>query len=179
MYAIHSSRSWGAGHLGDWRELSQWVANLGGRVVSTLPLLAAFLDTHFCEASPYSPASRLFWNEFYIDIEQTPEFAGCRAAQRLVASGPFQQRLQAFRQDRLVDYAGQMAARREVLQVLARQFFSRPTSRRATFERFLLSRPEAAGLRAVPCDVRTCQSSLASMGRTAAEWQTPAGGLPG
>ena len=49
-------------------------------MVATLPLLAAFLDEPF-EPSPYSPASRLFWNEFYLNIERIPEF-------QRVAGGP-------------------------------------------------------------------------------------------
>ena len=44
-------------------------AGLGGGLVGTLPLLAAFLDEPF-EPIPYSPASRLFWNEFYLDVDR-------------------------------------------------------------------------------------------------------------
>ena len=38
---------------------------------ATLPMLAAFLDEPF-EPSPYSPASRLFWNEFYLERRAHP-----------------------------------------------------------------------------------------------------------
>src|ERR1051325_3234081 len=100
MYAAHSSESWGAGNLGDWQKLSEWVASLAGRVVSTLPLLAAFLDRPLCEPSPYSPASRLFWNEFYLDVPRVPEFSRCPAARQLVESPAFQEELRAFRSDR-------------------------------------------------------------------------------
>ena len=44
----------------------------GRRVVGTLPLLAAFLDEPF-DPSPYSPVSRLFWNELYLDVDAVPE----------------------------------------------------------------------------------------------------------
>ena len=66
-----------------------WLADLGGSVAGTLPLLGAFLDEPF-EASPYSPATRLFWNEFYIDIERIAEFKGTfmgRPRQRRPATG--------------------------------------------------------------------------------------------
>ena len=40
----------------------------GGTYVATLPILAAFLDEP-CAFSPYSPASRLYWNELYLDLD--------------------------------------------------------------------------------------------------------------
>ena len=52
--------------------LGEWVATLGGSVVATLPLLPAFLDELF-NPSPYAPASRLFWNELFLDVEGLPE----------------------------------------------------------------------------------------------------------
>lgn len=54
------------GDLADLAALADLVAELGGSVVGTLPLLAAFLDDPY-EPSPYSPVSRRFWNEVYVD----------------------------------------------------------------------------------------------------------------
>jgi 4-alpha-glucanotransferase len=141
MYAAHSERSWGAGNLADWRRLADWTAAQGGRFLATLPLLAAFLDPSCCEPSPYSPASRLFWNEFYLDILALPEFATCKKAQALVQSRSFEQRLQGFRQSRLVDYRAEAAARRRVLEELAGCFFAQESERRTDFERFLREHP--------------------------------------
>lgn len=62
------------GDLGDLQAYYDWVRELGGGVVATLPLLAAFDD----EPSPYSPVSRLFWNERYLELEQLPEYRGDR-----------------------------------------------------------------------------------------------------
>jgi 4-alpha-glucanotransferase len=70
LYAAHSRRSWGAGDLGDLQSYREWVESLGGSVVATLPMLAAMND----EPSPYSPSSRLFWNEMYLDVTRLPEF---------------------------------------------------------------------------------------------------------
>src|SRR5262249_9185406 len=75
IYALHSKRNPAAGYLTDSENLMDWANNLGGSVAATLPLLGAFLDKPF-EPSPYSPATRLFWNELYIDVERIPEFAG-------------------------------------------------------------------------------------------------------
>jgi 4-alpha-glucanotransferase len=154
MYAAHSKESWGAGNFSDWERLSRWIAARGGTVAATLPLLAAFFDYPVCEPSPYSPASRLFWNEFYLDIARVPEFARCGEAQALARSRNFQAKLRKFRRDEIIDYKSQWAARRSVLELLAKHFFSKASPRRAQFERFLRERPEVkdyAAFRAV-CD---------------------------
>jgi 4-alpha-glucanotransferase len=69
LYAAHTRRSWGAGDLGDLLQYASWIEHHGGSVVATLPMLAAFDD----EPSPYSPVSRLFWNEMYLDVSRLPE----------------------------------------------------------------------------------------------------------
>ena len=142
MYAAHSRHSWGAGNFGDWQKLADWIVSLGGKVVSTLPLLAAFLETPVCEPSPYSPASRLFWNEFYLDIPAIPEFSRCHAAQKLFHSTSFQRQLDSFRRSSLIDYHAEMAARRRVLEKLSRFFFEADSARREQFSRFLRERPQ-------------------------------------
>ena len=142
MYAAHSQESWGAGNFSDWERLSKWIGSQGGTVAATLPLLAAFLDYPVCEPSPYSPASRLFWNEFYLDVTREPEFSQCREAQALVRSKPFQTELRTFRRSELIDYQAQWVARRSVLELLADHFFSKTSSRRAEFNRFLRAHPE-------------------------------------
>ncbi|HVM39433.1 MAG TPA: 4-alpha-glucanotransferase, partial [Acidimicrobiia bacterium] len=60
LHALHSTLSWGAGNFGDLGDLSAWVSGLGGNLIATLPLLAAFLDEP-AEPSPYAPVSRHFW----------------------------------------------------------------------------------------------------------------------
>src|SRR5206468_3829034 len=75
IYALHSKRNPNAGDLTDFENFMDWMYSLGGSVAATLPLLGAFLDEPF-EPSPYSPATRLFWNEFYVDLERVPELAG-------------------------------------------------------------------------------------------------------
>jgi 4-alpha-glucanotransferase len=143
MYALHSLRSWGAGSLADYQRLSRWAGIQGSKIIGSLPVLAAFLDSAGYEPSPYSPASRLFWNEFYIDIPGVPEFAGCAPAQKLVTSGRFQGQLANFRAARFVNYPTEMAARRSVLELLAKQFFRSKTRRHRVFELFLEQNPLA------------------------------------
>ena len=63
LYALHSKHSGGIGNFGDLRRFAELTLAHGGGFVATLPLLASLPD----EPSPYSPASRLFWNELYVD----------------------------------------------------------------------------------------------------------------
>lgn len=67
VYGLASAASGQAGDLGNLRRLFEQVARRGGRYVATLPILAASLGEP-CEFSPYSPASRMFWNELYLDL---------------------------------------------------------------------------------------------------------------
>ena len=71
LHALCSSNTWGVGSYRDLAAAAEWVASLGGSFFATLPLLATFLDAPF-EPSPYSPASRLFWSELFIDVTAVP-----------------------------------------------------------------------------------------------------------
>jgi len=134
LYALHTGRSWGCGDVTDLEQLMDWVAALGGGVVATLPLLAAFLDEPF-EPSPYAPVSRLFWNELYVDVTRSAELAGCPEAQALVASGAMTRAVADLQRGSLVDYRRTMALKRQVLEALSRCFFS-ASARREGFTQF-------------------------------------------
>jgi len=111
---------------------------MGGSTVGTLPLLAQFLDQPF-EYSPYSPASRMFWNELFIDVESVPEFARSEEARDRAA----RTNKARLRRGRLVDYRKAYEAKRPVLEALVRAFFGPRTSqeRRRAFERYRRETP--------------------------------------
>lgn len=141
LYALRSERNWGAGDFTDLHNLTDWIADLGGSVVGTLPMLAAFLDEP-CEVSPYAPASRLAWNEFYVDIHRIPELDGCREAAELLQSAALLEDVARLRAAKHVEYARLMALKRQVLQKLANAFFDqKPPRRYAEFEQFLQAHP--------------------------------------
>ena len=71
IYALHSRDSDGIGNFSDLDKLMRLTRDHGGAFVSTLPFLATFPN----EPSPYSPVSRLFWNELFIDTEDTGKSA--------------------------------------------------------------------------------------------------------
>jgi 4-alpha-glucanotransferase len=75
LHALCSKGSWGTGDYTDLARAAHWAGNLGAGFISTLPLLDTFLDAPF-EPSPYSPASRLFWNEMFIDVTAVPGWSG-------------------------------------------------------------------------------------------------------
>jgi len=140
LYALRSKRNWGVGDFGDLDALMQWVQELGGQVVATLPLLACFLDEPF-EPSPYSPVSRLFWNELYLDVPRLPEFEHCRPARALAASARFRRQVESLRRSSLVDYRRAMALKRQALEKLAKCLFARRGERLAAFERYVEAHP--------------------------------------
>ena len=139
-YALHSERSWGSGDFSDLEALVAWLAELGGGVIATLPLLSAFLDAPF-DRSTYAPASRLFWNEFYIDVTRAPGLEACAAAQALLGSAEIRTALADLQQAPFVDYRRQMALKRRVLEALAHWFFSTAVAQQADFQHFVTTHP--------------------------------------
>jgi len=140
LHALRTRRSWGTGDFTDLEALLEWVGDLGGGVVATLPFLAAFLDEP-CEPSPYVPASRLFWNELYVDPSRSPDLSRCPQAQALLESGALRRELARLRSASLVDYRAAIRAKRPVLEALARSVFREPSSRREALLAFLAARP--------------------------------------
>ena len=124
IYALHSKRNPNAGDVTDFENLMDWIYSLGGSVAASLPLLGAFLDEPF-QASPYSPATRLFWNQFYIDLDRIPEFDGYRSGE-------------PPKKTKYVDYRGVMAYKRHILEELSHKFFSAATrERQQAFGKFV------------------------------------------
>jgi len=140
LYALWSANSWGAGDFGDLDRLLRLVGERGGRFVGTLPMLAS----HFQPAetpSPYSPISRLFWSEFYLDVHAIPELQSSPAARDLVSSSGFREELSAISQVNDVDYWRIMSLKRRVLDLLSQAFFERPSRRRDDFESYVGRHP--------------------------------------
>ena len=126
LYALHSQSSPGAGTFSDLGRLTDWVQGLGGGIVSTLPLLAQFLEEPF-SPSPYTPVSRCFWNEFYVDLTQVPEWSAELGGLGEQASG------------RHVDYRTLMRCKRSALERAAARLGG---VRRERFLNHVRDRPE-------------------------------------
>jgi 4-alpha-glucanotransferase len=110
------------GDYSDLRRFADLVARSGGGFAATLPFLAAFAD----EASPYSPVSRRFWNELYIDPRSALEWTDPKLQ---IPSQPF------------FDSRAVASWKRPLLESMAREALR---VRPAFLEELLRARPDAA-----------------------------------
>ncbi|MDV2989428.1 MAG: 4-alpha-glucanotransferase [Dehalogenimonas sp.] len=142
LYALRSSINWGIGDLGDLRRLTRFCSDLGGEIIALLPLLPVFLREHF-NPSPYSPVSREFWNELYIEPAIIPELSDCPEAVSLLHSVDFQQKLSYSRSTKTVDYHLVGELKRSLLEILAEDFFHlRPEPRWTQFTDHVAANPD-------------------------------------
>ena len=123
LYALRDEQDWGVGSFAELGTQRRWVEGLGGSVTSTLPLFAQFLDEPMLEPSPYSPASRLFWNETYIDVTRAPGLDRCDAAREALDDPALRERIARLRKADLSDHPAAAAAKRTVLDPLAQHTF--------------------------------------------------------
>jgi 4-alpha-glucanotransferase len=141
LYALHSRQSWGVANFGDLKKLMQWTAGLGGAVSGTLPLLAGFFDSRG-GPGPYLPASKLFWNEFYLDIPSVPEFTADHEVAAIVNGPTTQAGFESWRNSSNVDYRAELTFKRSILEKMSRRFWEGNSPRWAEFQVFLANHPE-------------------------------------
>ena len=140
LHAIRTREDWGVGSFTDLERLQSWLRERGGGVLATLPMLAAFLDEPF-EPSPYSPASRLFWNELHVDVMNAPGIGEAPEARRVLDDVGFRRELDELRAGDLLDHRRAMALKRRVLEPLAEAALREPSP---AFWRWLDAREGAA-----------------------------------
>ena len=141
LYALRTDRGSASGDFSDLEDLLAWTMELGGSAVGTLPLSACYLDEPF-HPSPYTPVSRRFWNEFYLDPARAPELDQSPRARSLLASAAYTRQREQLQQSDLVDYRREMALKRRVLEALARSLTARPSARYNEFRAYVASRPD-------------------------------------
>lgn len=140
LYGLRSARSWGVGDLTDLAALTEIVARNGGSLVATLPMLAAFLYGEPFEPGPYMPASRLFWNELFVDVERSPELVTSEEARTAIAAPATRRAIGSLRAEPLVDHRRAAALKRCVLERLGDACVRGPG--RARLDELLAARPE-------------------------------------
>lgn len=148
LYSVRSHTNWGVGDFTDLCRLVEWAGrDLGAGIVGLNPL-HALKNSRPHHLSPYSPTSRLFLNELYIDLERLPEYQTSPDAQRLRNSPEFQKELERVRQSDHVDVESVAKTKRTMLDFAYRQFLKdnytgtepslKPTSARGwVLERFI------------------------------------------
>lgn len=142
LYALASENGWGAGNFSDLAALLDFASQRGASAVGTLPLLSAFLDELF-NPSPYAPVSRLFWNEFYLDIERIPELQQSPVAKAMIQSSDFQNEVERLRAAPLIEYRRLMALKRSMLEEMIHVLLKGESERKAGFDRFIENHPAA------------------------------------
>ncbi|HEX7232176.1 MAG TPA: 4-alpha-glucanotransferase [Candidatus Binatia bacterium] len=152
VYALNSDRSWGAGDYTDLAAFAEFVGDYKGSAVATLPMLASFLDEPF-NPSPYAPVSRLFWNEFYLDVTSIPELKACAAAQSLVNSSEFQRDLICMKNESLIDYRKCMELKRQIIEKLLDYLRSKDSRRRRSFKNYAANHPRTRDYAAFRAEV--------------------------
>ncbi len=166
LYAVQTAHGLGTGDYGDLATLVNWVRELGGDMFGTLPLLPTFLNKPF-DPSPYSPVTRRFWSELYLDVHQIPELDASPTAQALLISSDMEKEIEDLRHSELVDYRSVMAMKRKVLQELSRTLLAEQSDRLAQFHHWVNQNPLA----------RQYARFMAVVDRTGAAWQAWPDGL--
>jgi 4-alpha-glucanotransferase len=121
LYTVRSERNWGMGDFTDLSTLVDWARAHGASMVGVNPLHALFLDTPQ-DASPYSPASRLFLNPLYLDVTAIPDFAESDEAGTLAYLSADVAALRAARASDAVDYPAIANVKLAVLERLYENF---------------------------------------------------------
>jgi 4-alpha-glucanotransferase len=133
-YALVDERRSGMGDLTCLERLGTLAGGLGGSYVSTLPLLADYstADDGDAVTSPYSPLSRMWWNEAYLDVSRIPGLDHNAGAPQASVGGL----------EEVPAHADIARAGADVLASLARLAWPRSGPSRETLDRFLSDRPD-------------------------------------
>ncbi len=121
LYGLRSERNWGIGDFQDLTVVTEWAGKLGAGVLGLNPL-HALKNSQPYHISPYSPNSRLFLNDLYIDVEQVAEAKTAPEVQKRLADPALRAQLEAARASELVDYNSVASAKRAVLDLCYRAF---------------------------------------------------------
>lgn len=163
LYGLRDDRRAG---VGDFRTLGaalDWAAAHGATLFGTTPLCAGFAHPAPVDPSPYRPATRLFWDDRYTDLESAPGFTAARAAGELAGLDE----LTGHRSDTYVPWDELSRVHDEALGALARRFFDSGGAREADFRRFLAARPRVA-------DYARFQAARRAHGINWRSWPEPA-----
>jgi 4-alpha-glucanotransferase len=184
LYSLRSDRNWGVGDFGDLASLVEWTGRRLGAAVIGLNPLHALKNTQPYHISPYSPSSRLFLNDLYIDVEQVAEYHTTAEVKARVADPSFRARIEAVRRGELVEYDTVATLKREVLDLCYRAFLQEHfegtepelqprTERGWTFHRFAEREGEALTSYALFQALEEARQAEQGVSATWADWPEP------
>lgn len=122
LESLRSQRNWGIGDLSDLIRVIEWTAWHGGSVVG-----AGHLHPLVRQAGPggQPPASTVWWDLVFVDVEAVQDFHESPAAAGLVRSADFQEKLRRFREADTIDHQAVFNIKRAVLWEAYASFRSR------------------------------------------------------
>ena len=132
LYALHSDGSFGVGDFTDLGRFADLVSRYRGSFAATLPFLASFPN----EPSPYSPVSRKFWNEVFVDPRRAPEWGSLR----YTSGQDFYREVEELAREPLVEYREVHAQKRSLLESMSREALR---ARPDFLEELFRTRPDA------------------------------------
>lgn len=144
VYGLRTDDDDGSGTLTDLGALAEWAGSFGAGLTGTLPLYAAFLDGPEADPSPYRPASRLAWNEAFVDLRALPDVGAVPAAAGAMVPAGQAPGVAARRAATESDLLAVGRRRRRVLQPFAVGVLGGGAGpeRRAAFDRWAADHPE-------------------------------------
>ncbi len=163
LYALRGNVDYGVGDFECLGRLMDWAGSLGASFVGTLPLLAANYLEDF-QTSPYSPVSRLFWNELYLDLQSLGALYPSAELTALLADEGTRKAGRSLRELARVDYAECSALRRRLLECIAESAWQSDAEVLEEFARQDPTRHDYACFRA----------AAEKSGTTWPQWQGPA-----
>jgi 4-alpha-glucanotransferase len=128
VYALRSAGQLGIGDVGDLAALCRMVGGAGGALVGTLPLLACFYGEPF-SPSPYSPVSRLHWNEILADLRPSAWRELGLPGAELLDDPTFAEAAALLAGDSLIDYRRAGVLKRAALDRAADAVWADPSAR--------------------------------------------------
>ncbi len=130
-YGLADDRPRGQGDLTCLERLGRWAGSIGASYLATLPILADFSrdDDPGVRTNPYSPVSRMWWNEGYLDASRVPELRDLGAAD------------QAGQSKGWADPGIRAASLRPLLGQAVRRLHEAGGRRLASYEAFVAERP--------------------------------------
>ena len=138
LYGLRDEADWGIGDLRAMEKAQDQIHEWGGGFFGTLPMLSSSSEGADYDPSPYSPVSRLFWNEIFLDVESLAKDSA--HAQKVIQAPEFQNELQHLRDKSFVDYPSVYQKKKQVLQILAVEFFEKELP--SDYGSFLKANPE-------------------------------------
>ena len=147
LYALRSESDWGIGSFAELDAAQRFVRGERRRVFSgTLPLLASASNSSDFDPSPYSPSSRLFWNEIYLDVPAIAQDLAREGILRMHSNIaiPFanDEELLELRERKYVDYAAVYRRKFKEIFALSDVFFESNGATRQEFMTYLSEHPD-------------------------------------